>query len=74
MIVRWYVDMQKIDYTLKDILGSKNPVADGIFCCVANRTTKDQQSALKLVPASLVPSQIPYNTLLLIMPCLRQSN
>ena len=49
MIVRWYVDMQEFDYTLKDILGSANPIADGISRCVQNRMTQTQQVLATLI-------------------------
>ena len=38
--------MQEYDYTLEDILGSNNPVADGFFRLVANNMTPGKLAAL----------------------------
>jgi hypothetical protein len=36
MVYRWFVDTQEHDFTLEDILGKNNPVADGFSRFVAN--------------------------------------
>lgn len=49
MIIRWYVNMQELDYTLRDILGSNNPVADGFSRCVRNHMTSNQHVVTTLI-------------------------
>ena len=56
MIVRWYVDMQEYDYTLEDILGSDNPVADGFSRLVPNNMTPGQVAAL--LPMEEIPHEV----------------
>ncbi len=48
MVHRWLVDTQEFDYSLEDILGKHNPVADGFSRLVENHMTKE-------VIASLLP-------------------
>jgi hypothetical protein len=36
MVYRWLLNTQQFDYTLEDILGKKNPIADGFSRLIAN--------------------------------------
>jgi hypothetical protein len=60
MVYRWLVDTQEFDFTLEDILGKDNPVADGFSRLVANN-----------VPANIItmlspPAKIPEHLRVLI--------
>jgi hypothetical protein len=48
MVYRWLVDMQEYDYSIEDILGIDNPVADGFSRLVANN-----------IPPALIASLLP---------------
>jgi transposase InsO family protein len=53
MVYRWLVDVQEYDFTLEDILGVDNPVADGFSRLVANNMTPG------LIASLLPPEPIP---------------
>ena len=48
--------MQEYDYTLEDILGSNNPVADGFSRLVCNNMTPGQVAAL--LPMEEIPHEV----------------
>jgi hypothetical protein len=50
MVYRWLVDAQEYDFTIEDIPGINNPVADGFSRLVANNMTTE-------VIASLLPPE-----------------
>jgi hypothetical protein len=52
MVYRWLVDIQEYDFSLEDILGINNPVADGISRLVANNMTPEEH---KVYITSLLP-------------------
>jgi hypothetical protein len=54
MVNRWFVDTQEFDFTLEDILGKNNPVADGFSRLVANNMPKGIQAAL-VTPIPIPP-------------------
>jgi hypothetical protein len=53
MVYRWLVDVQEYDFTLEDILGINNPVADGFSRLVANNMPPEVIASLlsrELIP------------------------
>ena len=55
MVYRWLVDIQEYDYSIEDILGVNNPVADGF-----SRLVENNMSAAQI--ASLLPTRLFENT------------
>jgi transposase InsO family protein len=53
MVYRWLVDVQEYDFTLEDILGINNPVADGFSRLVSNNMTPE------LIASLLPPEPLP---------------
>jgi len=53
MVYRWLIDVQEYDFTLEDILGINNPVADGFSRLVANNMTP------AVITSLLPPEPIP---------------
>ena len=60
MVYRWLVDIQEYDYSIEDILGKNNPVADGFSRLVANNMPAD------VIASLLPPAPIPPELFLLI--------
>ena len=60
MVHRWLVDTQEFDYSIEDILGKNNPVADGFSRLVENKMPKEMIASL------LPPMPIPQYVQLLI--------
>jgi len=60
MVYRWWVDIQEYDFTIEDILGVNNPVADGFSRLVANNMSP------QLVASLLPPKPIPKYLIILI--------
>jgi transposase InsO family protein len=56
MVYRWLVDIQKYDFTLEDILGKDNPLADGFSRLVANNIPSDIIAMLS--PPPKIPEQL----------------
>jgi hypothetical protein len=60
MVYRWLVEIQEYDFTLEDILGKDNPVADGFSRLVANNMPSD------IIAMLSPPHKIPERFLILI--------
>jgi transposase InsO family protein len=56
MVYRWLVDVQEFDFTLEDILGTNNPVADGISRLVENNMTPGMIASL--LPPEPIPDYL----------------
>jgi transposase InsO family protein len=56
MVYRWLVDVQEYDFTLEDILGINNPVADGFSRLVSNNMTPE--AIASLLPPEPIPDEI----------------
>jgi transposase InsO family protein len=56
MVYRWLVDVQEYDFTLEDILGINNPVADGFSRLVANNMTPAVMASL--LPPEPIPESL----------------
>jgi transposase InsO family protein len=54
MVYRWLVDIQEYDFTMEDILGVDNPVADGFSRLVANNMTPEMIATL--LPPKPIPT------------------
>jgi hypothetical protein len=58
MVYRWFVDIQEYDFTLEDILGKNNPVADDLSRLVANNMPAKIIAMLSPPPKILKQLQI----------------
>jgi hypothetical protein len=56
MVYRWLVDTQEFDYTLEDILGKNNPIADGFSRLVANNMPAN--IIAMLLPTAKIPEHL----------------
>jgi hypothetical protein len=59
MVYRWLVDTQEFDYTLEDILGKNNPIADGFSRLVANNMPANNMPANNMIsPTAKIPEHL----------------
>jgi hypothetical protein len=56
MVYQWLVDTQEFDYTLEDILGENNPIADGFSRLVANNMPANIIAMLS--PTAKIPEHL----------------
>jgi hypothetical protein len=56
MVYRWLIDTQEFEYTLEDILGKNNPIADGFSHLVANNI--HAHIIAMLLPTAKIPEHL----------------